>query len=661
MYAEVAFPLKVKSFTYKLQSDAPYDLIGRIVKAPLGNKTLYGIICSVSENPALFKAIDKTISIDTKSARIRQILSIHGYFGSSRTIDFLKWLSEYYISPIGVSLASCFFKDIVKIIEKFGLPDEAPPFSSSDLLNKSPHSDSEYRSIIDAIGISKYETFLLHSPSTSHQQAFLKYICEIASSKISGAIILVPEIIMIDNIANILQKVFSHRVCIIHSRIGNKKRLEVIKGILSGCFDIVVGTRSAILLPMKKISLIVVLNEHSISYKAEEGLRYNGRDVAVMRGFLEKTPVLLSSLCPSVESYNNAKAGKYHLLPFPKSLSDSLDSTFNSFAPRKRPNIEIINIRDAQNSGFSLSNKVLSDAKRLLHANESLLFIANKKGYSLIICRDCGYIFRCSKCNTAFIFHRTECLLRCSRCGQDRKAPDICNICSGVQLMPLGVGVERIKQELSESLDKEAILLQRNSEEINKNEPFTSFIIGHSHHALKLKNSIFKAAVFADIDIYFLESNYRVNEKLFQDIISVAELVKSDGHIYLQTRNPKEKILNLIKKYDFKGLYQNELSNRKEANLPPFSKIVLFKVFYKKDNKKIKESLDSILAQIQNKSVEILGPMEMQSPEKSQICLRFIIKSSDRKMLNNVASSLKEKLLAVKEIGLATDVDPISF
>ncbi len=660
MYAEVIFPLKVKSFTYRLQSDMPPDLIGRIVRAPLGNQSLYGIICDVRETLAFEENVPFE-NINHRISKVKQIISIHEHFGSSTTISLIKWLSEYYISPLGAALSSYPFKEAIKIIEKFRLPNRDAFLANNYYSNNLHNVERDISLLFNAIQDANYKAFLLHSPSSFYQKSFLRNICEKAAANLSGAIFLVPEIMQIDDIANIMKKIFGERVCSIHSKQGNKKRIEVIKGILSGQHDIIVGTRSAILMPLKKISFIAVLNEHSISYKGEEGLRYNGRDVAIMRGFLEGIPVLLSSICPSIESFNNAKNRKYHLLKPSQRLIDMSDIKIKPFSSRRRPDIEIINMYDDENSGLSISKKVLLTAKKCLSANENMLFIVNKKGYSLITCRDCGYIFKCSNCKTPLIFYKKEGFLRCSKCGQEKRAPEGCNICRGMDLMPLGAGTERINEDISKFLNNEAILIEKNTQKLADNDSFIPFIIGRGHHIRRLSESIFKAVAFIDVDLYFLEPNYRANEKLFQEIIHFAELVKPDGCIYLQTRNPKNRILNFIKNYDFSGFYKNELAIRKEIGFPPFSRLILFNIFLKKEIDGDRNEFQRILSQRQEEGIEILGPIELQSLEKSQIHLRFLIKSKDRKRLNQLASSLKEAFNILKGVRVTTDVDPLRF
>lgn len=659
MFAEVIFPLKLKSFTYSAPPDTPLDLTGRIVKAPLGNRNLYGIVCDVSDTCAFVgRATDKNIG--HKLSKIKEIVSVHEHFGSSLTVPLLKWLSEYYIAPSGVALASCFFKETINIIEKSIVHNvSASEDCRPEISSLSDNAEQDIFLLLNAIQSGNFSSFLLHSPSYFYEKSFLNDFCKKAFTAISGAIVLVPEISQIESIARILQAIFGERVCTIHSKQGRKRRTETMRGVLSGHYNIVVGTRSAILMPLKKISFIAVLNEHSPSYKGEEGLRYNGRDVAVMRGFLERAPVLLSSICPSVESIYNSETGKYHQLRVSHALSGIPSNLFSSFSAKNRPEIEIINMRDAQKSGLSISKRVLTAAGECPSSKENLLFIVNKKGYSLIMCGDCGYIFRCPACQMPLMFYKSEGLLRCRRCGKERTIPESCQVCRGVELMPLGAGTERIKEDINKFLKKDAVLLEKNIQSPPNNDEFTSFVIGHGNQARKLKGSMFKSAVFFDIDIGLLEPNYRANERVFQNVMQIAQIVKPNGRIFLQTRNPRNKILNFIKNYDFKGFYKNELAMRKETDFPPFSRLILFNILLKEGVNGLKKEVERLFSEKYALEIEILGPIELPSTIKLHLHWQVLIKSKDRKKLHQLASSLKETLSAIKGLKVNTDVDPI--
>lgn len=651
MFADVIFPLKIKPFTYKVPADMPLDLIGRIVKAPFGNRTFYGIVSDLRD-AYNFECNEKV--------SIKEIISTHQNFGSPNNVALLKWLSEYYISPSGVALKSCFFKEVVSLIDKSAVPEPTIHYKDNENI-KIPKGSDNISILIDAIEGSTFSAFLLHSPSYLYEKVFLNNLFKRASSVISNAIILVPEINQIEGIAKILKSHFGDRVCTIHSKQGKKKRLETIKGILSDKHNIIIGTRSAILMPMKKLSFIAVMSEHSPSYKGEEGLRYNARDVAVRRGFLENVPVLLSSICPSIESFYNYKTKKYHMVESPENFPEIPLNSCNLFYTKNRPTIEIVNIWNAYRSRLSISKGILSAAKKYFSQKESILFIVNKKGYSYIVCRECGYVLKCPVCQTPLIFYKTEESLKCHRCKQGRKIPLSCEICNGIDLIPFGAGLERIKDELERFIGKETLQLSKDSQLLSNDGQFTPLIVGHGHQIKRIEEKVFKAAVFCDIDLYFLTNDFRANERVFQDVMEIAQLIKPDGRIYLQTKNIKNKTLNYIKNYNFKGFYDSEFALREESGLPPFKRLVLFNIFLKGNDNVSIQKVDRIFSEKQAEDIEILGPLEMSSSIKLYRTFQFLIRSQNRKRLNQFAHCLKEKLLTFKGVRVTTDVDPIRF
>ncbi len=656
MFVKVIFPLKVKAFSYKIPTDLPHDLIGRIVRAPLVNREMYGIVSGANETEGY---------IEDKSGKIKEILSIHGHLGSPSIIPFINWLSSYYLNPVGIALSCCFFKEAVSIIHKPRVGTDKskskPTATESEQLIEKP-SNFFYGEVENAVILKetiqkkKFSAFTLHCPSIIYERGFL---CEILKNipNISGAIVLVPEISRIDKTASMLKAMLGGRVCSLHSKQTRKNRIETLRGILSGKHDIVVGTRSAVFAPLKKVSFIAVTGEHSPLYKAEEGLRYNARDVAVMRGFLEKAPVLLSSICPSIESIYNVRNGKFIPLKVRDTQTEAHSHGFSLFSAKKRPVIEIINTGSAEKDGRSIPVKIISNSKKQLAKKEHLLFVVSTQGYSLIMCADCGYIFRCHACNSTLRFYKNEGVLKCRLCGWFRGAPDTCAVCGGIQLKAFGSGAERIREEIEKSFGKRVLILNKNNLIQNTDTKLMPFVIGRGGQMKRLAENIFTLAVFFDADLFLSEASFRSNEKVFQSLIEISQLIKSGGRIFIPTRHPKNKILKFIKNYDFKGFYKNELLLRKETSFPPFSRLILFNILF---SNRAFNDIEKFFLEKTDETVQIYGPVEVSSPvKKHKYCLQYLLKSRDRKRLNSFAALLKDRLDSLKGIKVVTDVDPI--
>lgn len=621
MHVDVVFPLRLPPLTYKVTDNAPIDLIGRVVKAPLSGKSRYGIIVSVSDLPAA-----------GNEKNILEIESIHNCFASEVTVSLLKWLSDYYLSPIGIAMKSSFFEEAVNIV----------------VSGQCPVVSKETKSLEEK----KYRAFLCHAPSISHEYSLLNELLNKSFSEINGAIIIVPEIAYLGKIEPMIRDIFGERLCILHSNLTKKRRIDAITRIISCQSDVILGTRSAILAPIGNVSFISVLSEHSTSYKGEEGLRYNARDVAVMRGYLEKSCVLLSSICPSMESVYNEKTGKYTALR-------------NSRQPdTKRPKIKIIDASRLQDKALTISGDITEEARNVLSKKGKFLFLINRKGYSLVKCADCGHTLRCEKCGIPVVFYKSKNSARCRYCGLQQNVPESCGECKGFSLKPVGAGTEKIREDIEKLLGIKPLLLEKGSSVSTPILPtvydIMPFVVGTAYAAKKLRDEQFDAAAFFNTDSLISQPDFRACERVFQEVIQTAEMVKPEGHLFLQTRHPRDKILRLIRNYDFHEFYDYEMSQRKIINYPPFSRIILFNISAKEN---VLKSLYEVQKRVENtvtRGLEILGPVEISSPIKPhKHCIQVLMKSVNRKILHTAARELLQSLGQLKGIKINVDVDPL--
>ncbi len=639
MYADIVFPLKLSPLTYKVPEKAPHDLKGRIVKAPLMGKSLYGIVVEVKDELQI-----------RQEKNIKEIQSIHQYLFSELHLSFLKWLSDYYLTPMGVAIKSCFFEDVARLIDKEDLNSKWV----KDLKNSNsqiPESlNSDISVIYNNIKNKSYKSFLFHSSSADDEYSLIYEVFNKFISEIHGAIILVPEIGHIERLASMLKNMLGQRLCFLHSKLSKAKRIETIKRIISGEADIIVGTRSAIFAPLKMVSFIAVFEEHSPSYKAEEGLRYNARDVSVMRGFIEKSCVLLSSVCPSLESIYNAKIGKY--VPLCRRQESKIE----------RPKIKIVDMNNYKRNALTISPDVLKEAKQIKSKEGSFLFLVNRKGYSLIKCEDCGHIIHCKKCNVPLVFYKGKNIIRCHYCGYEGAVQSFCEECKGFVIKPYGAGAEKIKEEIEKILNEEALLIQKGQAAypLPLDADVTSFVIGTAYATRKLKAVKLDAIAIFNADSFIFRPDFRAYERAFQDFIQLSEMVKPEGDIFLQTWSPKNRIFRFIKHYDFHNFYENELSQRKELNYPPFYKIMLLNIFVKTDVQNFLYEIQKMIGDINIRQLDILGPVEIPSALKSyKRCIQILIRSKNKRLINDAAKRILSELQKIKSARVIVDVDPL--
>jgi primosomal protein N' (replication factor Y) len=431
----------------------------------------------------------------------------------------------------------------------------------------------------------------------------------------------------------------------------------VIERINSGFADIVLGTRSAIFAPLKKVSLIAVLHEHNWSYKQESTPCYNGRDIAVMRGFLEKATVLLSSVCPSVESLFNCRLRKY-------SLIKPLDK-------KKRPKIRLLDMKHEKLTKPYLSKAVVDISARYIHQNKKVIFVINRRGYSTLLqCLDCNYIEECPACKIPLIFHKQDMSMRCHYCGYtESTVPDTCKRCHGFNLEMLGAGTQRIQEDIEELLGIKTIRFDsdkaRKKVDIGKLvgemiRDERKIMIGTkimTKKAGSLKE--FSMAAFLNSDISLNIPNFRSAERTYQDIVSLIDKIDTDGIVFIQTRMPQHYLYKYLKQYDYNAFSREELEIRRSLRYPPYSRLILVKIVSKSDfSKELSEVLNNSQGEVRD--VEILGPY-ISRTKKGEDEFKLLLKSSVRMSLHVAARDLIKAFKNSRDVKIRVDVDPIEI
>lgn len=640
-FVDVVFPINFGPLTYRCpEIFSGIAKPGMIVSAQLKNKTAKGIL------------LGKSLAVP--SGDIKDIQSFQGVEPvlSSGMIDLLKWMSDYYIAEQGLVLKNMLPREAFTQVRKRKTKIPFHPTVSKerwkeDILNIAQISNSALTSLIKSLNKDMYKTFLLHAPSSFSEYSLVIKIL----SDTGNAIILAPEVSLVDNLYPILCEKFGERVCIFHSDLSRGKRSETMEKILAGYSDIVVGTRSAVFAPLRKVSLIVVMHEHSTSYKQENSPCYNGRDVAVMRGYLEKATVLLSSICPSVESLYNCKSGKYTLLR----PSDDM----------KKPRIKVIDMRYEKHVRPYLSKTVIDASLKQMKNDGKIMFVLNRRGYSTLLqCIDCNYILECPDCRIPLVFHKQDMSMKCHYCGFTLShVPENCGRCRGYNLTMLGTGTQKLQEDLEEILGIKTLrfdsdrarkkselkdLIWATSGKDNKIVICTKFMTGK----LDIMDRFSMAAIL-NTDLFLNIPDFRSAEKAYQEISTIIDKIASDGEIFIQTRMPQNYLFRSLKNYNYLSFLKEELHRRKALNYPPYSRLLLIKYISKKD---LSNKLASL--KIANDNLEILGPYVAKKPQGGNE-FKFLLKSSVRGKLQIAARSFIGAFRDSKDVRIRVDVDPV--
>ena len=495
---------------------------------------------------------------------------------------------------------------------------------------------------------------LLHGVTSSGKtEIYVKLIAE-EIKKNNQVLYLVPEIALTTQLIIRLKKYFGENLLVYHSKYTLDQRTEIWKIVLEKAGKIILGARSSIFLPFKKLSLIIVDEEHENAYKQfNPAPRYNARDSAIYLAFLHGAKTLLGSATPSIESYFNAISNKYGLI--------KLDKRFNNV---ELPNIILKDLKEStvkKKMKGSFSEYLLDEIKATLSDGKQVIIFQNRRGYSPYQeCESCGYVFDCKNCDVSLTYHRISNELKCHHCGYSSKNENKCIKCSSKSLNKKGLGTQQVAEELRsyfpnyrvERMDqdstksKNSFLKLINDFEKNKFQ----ILVGTQmlSKGLDFKNVDLVGVINADNLIFF--PDFRAQEKCFQLIQQVAGRSgrsQNQGNVIVQTYNPKHNIMLKIKSSDYLGMFNDQLSERHTFNYPPYSRIIKIILKDKKiENIKISamwlsESLRTnfdqlifgpefpIIPRIQNKyinNIQIKIPIDLNLKKSKKIILKTISK-----------------------------------
>ena len=545
--------------------------------------------------------------------------------------------------------------------------DFTPP---SNILNEDQERESGViRGWIEA-GV--FTAGLLYGVTGSGKTEVYLDAVEAALARNKTALILVPEIALTLWCGRLFRARFGAGVAVLHSALPEVERAREWWRVRRGEARVVVGTRSAVFAPVENLGLIVVDEEQESSYKQEETPRYHGRDVAVVRAKLEGAVVLLGSATPSLESFQNARSGKYRLL--------QLDSRVEN---RPLAPVEIVDLREdfkATHRAGPISSK-LSEAiaARLAEGTQSLILI-NRRGYSwFVICRSCGAGVQCENCSISLTYHKQRHRLECHYCGFSRRVPESCPKCNSEHVYFFGAGAEQLEEKLREKfpaakvarLDRDSVRTKRAYQQVLGDFASGKIDIlvgtqmvakGHDFQRVTLVG-----VVSADTQLSL--PDFRAAERTFQLLTQVAGRAgRGDlpGEVLVETYYPEHYAIQLAARQDYLTFFEKEVQFRRLLHYPPFMALASVLVRDTKIENAIRWSrqLSAFLAPQEARGVKVLGPAAAPLARlKREYRFQFLLKAPKRAQLTRAVSELlafsEEKEIPQKAV--LVDVDPLSL
>jgi len=444
--------------------------------------------------------------------------------------------------------------------------------------------ESIWQDIKTSINEATSSVFLLHGVTGSGKTELYLRALEDAVAKGKRGIVLVPEISLTPQTITRFASRFPDRVAVLHSKLSAGERYDEWHRIEEGLFDVVIGSRGAIFAPQPNLGLIVIDEEHEWTYKQQEqSPLYHSRDVAVKLSELTGATVILGSATPDVASYFNARNGTYHLLELPERIAKE--------RKKELPKVKLIDMRDELKTGNrSIFSRSLSESiSETLAAKEQAILFLNRRGTaSYVQCRDCGHVIRCRRCQVPMTYHSVEQGLICHQCNYRIKIPDLCPNCSSRRIKFLGIGTQKVAEEVANWFKNARILRwdrdvtkgKHSHEEIMKKflAHEADILIGTQMLAKGLDMPLVTLVGVISADIALHLPDFRAGERTFQILTQVAGRAGRDiqrGKVVIQTYNPKHYAVAAASKQDYYDFYSKEISYRRQLNNPPFSKLAL--------------------------------------------------------------------------------------
>jgi len=638
-------------FTYKSEISEKLRP-GDFVKAPFGSSMITGVVWNEeqkTEKVFKLKKISKKININKLN---------------NSMLDFISWFSKYNLVPLGMSFKMCLLnKDIVE--KKFS--EELNKFKIKKIKNKFLLNNEQKKSLsfLRSIG-DNYNVVVLEGVTGSGKTLVYFERIQDFINKGLQSLIMLPEIALTSQFRKRFKEYFGTEPAIWHSGTSKKNKSIIWKGVTEGKIKIVIGARSSLFLPFKNLGIIVVDEEHDSSYKQDEGVSYNARDMAITRAFLEKIPINLVTSIPSIETYNNIINKKYYITKLK-----------NRYSKATLPKIEIINLHsEVLEKGSWIANKTIEEVKKYLTKGDQVLFFLNRRGYApFVVCKKCGYKFQCPNCAINLNFHKKINKLFCHYCGHKSSLSRICKDKEDCNLLFCGPGIERIFEELKKIYPSKKIEIF-SSDTLKKNKTINELLekvekkkidiivgtqlLSKGFHFPKLNCIVVVDADFSSHG-YDLRSAEK-NIQLYHQLSGRAGREENLSKIFFQTYTPNDEILLNISKNDPNQFLKKELILRKEKKLPPFFRLISLIISGQNEQLIMKFALNLKLKLPKIKEVNVLGPVlaPITKIKKKYRC-RILVRYPKSIFMQKYLSKSLSKIKIQPGIKLEVDVDPINF
>ena len=610
--------------------------------------------------------------LEKKKTTFFQINNNYSLKLTAKQKEFLNYLSENHLSDKEIIKAShykkSFIDNLVKkkiVLKKYQINEEYFKFNIKKIkLNKLNISqDQTYNKILNLVKAKQSKPIYFDGITGSGKtEVYFKVINEFLKKQ-QQVLVLIPEIALSKQWINRFYKVFKFEPFVWNSSIKISEKKKIWQASINGDSLIVVGTRSSIFLPFSNLGVIIIDEENDISYKQEEQVIYNARDMAIVKSKINKSHIILVSATPSIETYYNYNEKKYDLV-----------SLERRFGKAENPNVNLIDMK--YHNGKLFSSNALKIIENKLKEQKQVLILINRRGYAPItLCTKCGAKDSCKYCDINLVHHKRTNMMVCHHCGYSKLLNSTCNSCKRKNYMiNLGYGIEKVSEEIkfffknsnfvvlsSDTIKQKDFSRTLKEIEDGKIEIIIGTqIISKGFNFLKLNT-----VLILDFDMWFYNADIRANEKIFQltqQVSGRTSRADETGEVYIQTYDVDSYLLKNLRSNNREEFYKKELLLRKQAQLPPYIKLVAIILlskevdFLKEVSTKIKDYLKGF------NHLLVLGPIPAPIEYiKSEYRYRLLIKTNQAFLVQNILKDYDFKKILRNKAKVKIDIDPLSF
>ena len=637
-------------FTYESSN---LDLkIGDYVIVPFGKSKITGVVWNEFEKDKKKKYLIKKVIQKLKIPSLK-----------NNTIKFLNWFSEYNMVPKGMTLKLLLLSS--NVVEKF--PEKNYLIYKGKLKDNNIKLSQKQKQSLKKMNISndKFRVHVLQGTTGSGKtMVYFEALKQLIIKGFQGLIML-PEIGLTGQFEKKFVEYFGFNPAIWHSGATKKNKAIIWSGVANGEIRVVIGARSSLFLPFKKLGLVIVDEEHDQSYKQDEGVRYNARDMAISRTSFENVPINLITAVPSIETYDNIKKGKY-----------TISRLNERFKNASMPHYEIINLNQTKLKPQSwLSKEIIEKVNLHLEKKNQILFFLNRRGFSpYVLCKKCLINYSCPNCSINLVFHKYKKNLLCHYCGYKTQLYRNCQKEGNCDFVFSGPGVERIAEEVKNIFpSKKSVIFSSDTMNKKKSSIILEKIINNEIQILIGTQLISKGfhfpslncIVVVDIDLSSQGHDLRGAEKnlqLYHQLSGRAGRTGKPATVYFQTYNLNTKMISDITNKNPDIFLDKELELRKSNNLPPFQRFVALIITGNDEKILEKEAIrfkNFIESTVHGK---VLGPVNAPIFKlKKKFRVRLLIRGQKSLKVQSSLSNLISKFKFISGIKLTVDVDPINF